>query len=333
MVTITDIAEKAQVSPATVSRVLNGKVAVSEEKRRLVNHWIVTLGYKPNHVAQTLVGKKSFLLGMVITDVSNPFFSEMVRVIQQLAFQRGYAIVLCNTAMQSDAERQQVCSLLRRKVDGVLIVPSDPEAQSMRALKTASVPTVVITQQHADFDSISVDHQQGGAIAASHLLSSGNTELAYFGNPHDEKYIGFRKEALSRGLPAEAIHCMDVKYESFDRSAVDQQIRAFFSSEVGRRVSGIFALNDFIAMAVINAAEDAGFSVPRDVSVVGFDNTYLAMMHRPAVTSVSQPIEEMGTRAIECLYRRIEGESGPPEAIQLHPTVVVRESSTREVKE
>ncbi len=332
MVTITEIAEKAGVSPATVSRVLNGKVSVSEEKRRLVNHWIVKLGYKPNHVAQTLVGKQSFLLGVVVTDVSNPFFADTVRVLQQQAFLRGYSIVLCNTNAHMDVERQHVSSLLRRKVDGVLIVPSDPASPGLRSLRADRIPTVVITQQHPHFDSVSVDHAQGGAMVAAHLVSAGHTELVYFGKHGDSKFQGFQTEALARGLSASNVRCVEVEYSNFERSVADEHAREFFRSPEGKSVTAVFALNDFIAMSVINAAEDAGFRVPEDVSVVGFDNTYLSMMHRPAITSISQPIEEMGIRATDLLYRRMEDGDRPVESILLHPSVILRDSSSREVQ-
>lgn len=330
MVTITEIAKKANVSPATVSRVLNGHTSVSEEKRRLVNRWIVKLGYKPSHVAQTLVGKKSFLLGIVVTDVSNPFFAETVRALQHHAFLRGYSIVLCNTSSQEGIERQHITSLLRRNVDGVLIVPASPNSPGMRALRADGVPTVVITQQNAAYDSVCVDHREGGAMVAAHLVSAGHTEIAYFGQETDDKFEGFRAEAISRGIHSDSVHCVHVDYTSLERAVSDEHAKHFFASELGRKVTGIFALNDFVAMSVVNAAQDAGLSVPDDVSVVGFDNTYLAMMHRPALTSVSQPVDELGSRALDTLYWRMENKKAEYEAVCLHPTVIVRKSSSRE---
>lgn len=331
MITIKDIAERANVSPATVSRVLNGKAWVSEEKRRAVNDWIVRLGYKPNQVAQTLVGRRSFLLGVVVTDVSNPFFADTVRLLQQEAFLSGYAVVLCHTDAGRDSERQQIDSLLRRQVDGVVIVPSATDSPGIAKLRQAGVPTVVITQQHPDFDCVSVDHNAGGAMVASHLVSAGHVKLVYFGNERDAKLKGFRREARSSGVAPEDIACIDVEYDSLESVHVEDAARRFFRSTAGQKTTGIFALNDFVALAVLNTAADLGRSTPDDVSVVGFDNTYLARIHRPSLTSVVQPIQEMAHHAVEILKRRIGGEDGQErESILLHPRVVVRRSSSRE---
>lgn len=332
MITIKDVAKKAKVSPATVSRVLNGQTSVSEEKRRAVNEWIIKLGYKPNQVAQTLIGKKSYLLGVVITNISNPFFADMVRAIQQEAFYHGYSIVLCNTNAVSDIERQQVDSLLRRQIDGLLIVPTSPNSQNMKTLLRTQIPTVVITQQHKDFDSISVDHEMGGRMVASHLISSGHTKIAFFGDKHDSKYLGFRKEAIAKGLKKEHIIHVDIDYANFESSYAYEQAKEFLLSPLGKNIDGIFALNDFVAFSVINAALDVGMSVPTKVGIVGFDNTYLSMYYRPTLTSVIQPVEEMGKRAVELLGQRMEHPDKQKESIVIQPRVIIRESSSTAVK-
>ncbi len=331
MTTIKEIAQRAGVSPATVSRVLNGKAWVSEEKRRVVNEWITQLGYKPNQVAQTLVGTRSFLLGLVITDVSNPFFADVVKLVQQEAFLSGYSILLCHTNAAADIERQQVESLLRRQVDGVVIVPAAVDSPGVRKLQQASVPTVVITQQHPEIDSVSVDHEAGGAMVASHLVSAGHADLAYFGKSTDAKYQGFRREALATGISPERIECVEIEYGSVETVEIEGGVKRFFESSIGRRTTGVFALNDFVALAVLNTASDSGRSTPADLSVVGFDNSYLARIHRPSLTSVAQPIQEMAHRAIELLRRRLaEEEPAGHRTTLLQPRVVVRGSSSQE---
>ena len=331
MTTIKEVARRAGVSPATVSRVLNGKSWVSEEKRRVVNDWVTQLGYKPNQVAQTLVGTRSFLLGLVITDVSNPFFADVVKLVQQEAFLSGYSILLCHTNAAADVERQQVDSLLRRQVDGVVIVPAAVDSPGVRKLQQANVPTVVISQSHPELDSVSVDHEAGGAMVASHLVSAGHTDLAYFGKSTDAKFQGFRREAISTGIAPERIACVEIEYGSVETVEIEGGVKRFFESPQGRRTTGVFALNDFVALAVLNVAADCGRSTPADLSVVGFDNSYLARIHRPSLTSVAQPIQEMAHRAVELLRRRISKEdAGGRRATLLQPRVVVRGSSSQE---
>ncbi len=331
MTTIKEIAHRAGVSPATVSRVLNGKAWVSEEKRRVVNEWVTQLGYKPNQVAQTLVGARSFLLALVITDVSNPFFADVVKLLQQEAFLSGYSILLCHTNAAADIERQQVDSLLRRQVDGVVIVPAAVDSPGVRKLQQANVPTVVITQQHPELDSVSVDHEAGGAMVASHLVSAGHTDLAYFGKSTDAKFQGFQREAQATGISPECIACVEIEYGSVETVEIEGSVKRFFETPQGRRTTGVFALNDFVALAVLNTAADCGRSTPADLSVVGFDNSYLARIHRPSLTSVAQPIQEMAHRAVELLRRRItEDEPGGHCTTLLQPRVVVRGSSSQE---
>lgn len=334
MTTIKDIARHAGVSPATVSRVLNGKAWVSEEKRRAVNEWITRLSYKPNQVAQTLVGTRSFLLGVVVTDVSNPFFADIVKLLQQEAFLSGYSIVLCHTNAAPDIERQQVDSLLCRRVDGVVIVPAAADSPGIRKLRQGNVPTVVVTQRHPEVDSVSVDHETGGAMVAAHLVSAGHTHLAYFGKPSDAKYRGFRREAQATGIAAEDIACVEVEYDSVETVDIEGEVKHFLESPEGRRTTGMFALNDFVALAVLNVASDCGRSTPTDLAVVGFDNTYLARIHRPSLTSVAQPIQEMAHRAVELLRRRIAAEGSEERSTSLlQPRVVVRRSSSCEAAE
>ncbi|HBO36633.1 MAG: LacI family DNA-binding transcriptional regulator [Sphaerochaeta sp.] len=331
MVKLTDIAKKAEVSPSTVSRVLNGNTVVSEEKRRAVQYWVAKLGYKPNNVAQSLAGRRSFLLGLVMTDVSNPFFSEIAKSVLHHAYLQGYSVVLCNTDTNQDIERQQVSSLLQRQIDGVIIVPTSPDAPALKSLLSNHIPSVVITQKHDQFDSVSVDHFLGGEQVASHLISSANTHLAYIGSPLDEKFLGFKHRALQMGIAENCIKCIDFTYTHFNRERIDEQMKEIFQSSVIEGVQGIFALNDLVAIAAVNAAVEIGLRVPEDISIVGFDNTYLSMMHRPSISSVAQPIEEFGSRTIEILTRKIMALGDKTvEMVRLQSRIIVRRSSSRE---
>lgn len=332
MVKLSDVAKKAKVSPATVSRVLNGNTVVSEEKRRAVQYWAAKLGYKPNNVAQSLAGKRSFLIGLVMTDVSNPFFIEIVQSVLRHAYLQGYAVVLCNTDTNQDIERQQVSSLLQRQIDGVVIVPTSSDAPALKSLLANHIPTVVITQKHERFDSVSVDHFLGGGQVASHLVSSVHTPLAYLGRADDEKFLGFKQRALEMGIPDNAIKCIDFAYTHFNGEQIDAQMKEVFQSPAIEGIKGIFALNDLVAIAAVNAAVEQGFRVPEDLAIVGFDNTYFSMMHRPSISSVAQPIEEFGARTIEMLTRKIMSLGDKSiETVRLHPRIIVRKSSSREV--
>ncbi|MFP4363048.1 MAG: LacI family DNA-binding transcriptional regulator [Spirochaetia bacterium] len=331
MVTIKDVAKRAGVSPATVSRVLNGKGWVSEEKRRLVNEWIVKLGYQPNQVAQSLISKRSYMIGVIITDVSNPFFGEIVRSVQMEAFKIGLSIVLYNTDTDAELERRQVDSVLRRQIDGIMIVPCKKESVTMRIISRAKIPTVVITQEHDKFDSISIDHLKAGADVAAHLISNGYSKIVYIGAKTDKKYIGFYNQAIQMGLANEDIDVIEVCYSSQDLSSIYDQVKKQFLDYAKKQV-GVFALNDIVALTVIDVITDIGYHIPEEYCVVGFDNTYLSRVHRPSLSSVAQPISELGHRAVDILSQRIENPTKKIEHITLHSRLVLRQSSSLEVK-
>ena len=188
MATMEEVAKKAGVSQATVSRVINGNPSVSFETRQNVMRWVRKLNYQPNLTAQTLVSKQSYLLGMILPDISNPYFSEVLKIVEQEASLNGYNIIFCNSGDNIQKERHSINILRGRQVDGLLIVPVDSNASHLKTLRHTNIPVVAITRDVDQFDSVSISHRHGGALVANHLLEIGHTSIGFIGSREEEKF-------------------------------------------------------------------------------------------------------------------------------------------------
>lgn len=334
MVTMTEIAKKAGVSQATVSRVINGSTAVDPETKQKVMEWVRKLDYQPNRTAQSLVSKQSFLLGMVIPDMVNPYFAEVLRAVERAADLNGYSIILGDSRGNLQKEKQSVNILRRHQVAGILLIPVNPEQSSQNLPKKSAVPVVSITQKISASDSIRVDHLRGGALVANHFLEHGHANMAFIGANKDEKFQGFVDVLTSRGIPFKDEHVIllgDYWGQALFHD-IHKKVNAYLEKSTQLDVTAIFAANDIIAFVVIRILQEHGYRIPDDVAIAGFDNTFLAYESKPLLTSVVQPIDEMARLAVDTLIQRISGEipaQQPPITVELEPTLVVRESTRK----
>ncbi|HHV55754.1 MAG TPA: LacI family transcriptional regulator [Firmicutes bacterium] len=347
MPTIKDIAKRCGVSVATVSRVLNGHPTVSRDLRERVLQAARDLNYQPNAVARSLVSSRSRLLGVVIPDIVNPFFPDVVRAVEDVAAQHGYSVLLSNTDWNLYREKESLGILRSRQVDGIVLVPSQVEPH-LDWLSRSSIPVTLLTRTSPNFDSVETDHFHGGYLVARHLVDLGHTRMAVIGDTSDPKYKGFRKGLIDGQIPvATNLYSWQLsKNDATQEGAYQltlQKMREFeqfaqIGSPAGReswaerpeRPTAIFAQNDLMAIGVLMALEELGIRVPEEMAVVGFDNTLLAAAVRPGLTSVAQPTYELGRLATELLIERIEsGRQLPPRHIVLEPRLVVRASTTR----
>jgi len=325
-VTMKDVAKKAGVSQATVSRVINNHPSVSPERRRIVMEWILKLDYQPNAIAQSLVKNRSYLIGIIIPDISNPYFSEIIQSVEDTAEHYGYRILLSNTGGNILKEMSSIEIFLRQGVDGILISPIDIKAPHLIKLKKKNLPVVFVSQISPYFDSIAVDHARGGAIVADHFVDLGHTNVAFIGHEKDSKLEGFKRRLLERGLEFNENNLIRIEggfksyYETF------YQLKKLLSKNL--KFTAIFACNDVTAFAVMEILEEYGLRVGKDIALVGFDNTFITLLTKPSLTSVSQPTKEIGRGALEILLKRITGNlKGDPISITLEPKLIVRESS------
>lgn len=324
MITMTEIARLTGVSQPTVSRVLNGNQAVNPQIRERVLACAKEHDFQPNVIAQSLVGSKTHLIGVVLTDISNSFFADLVKYLEQEARGKGYSLILFNSNYDQEQEAESLSVVQRYRVDGLIVVPVDAKAKRFQELiDRLDIPTVVMTRQASGMDCVYVSHQEAGAQVGRHLWEKGYREYVFFGHTADAKYKGFAK-ALSEKDPQfpEHITVIATKIESEVQTALETYFRQ------RRERTGIFAYNDRRAVQMMGHLKRMGIEIPREAGLVGFDNTYICEFLYPRLSSVSQPNEEMATLAMKRLLYKIDHPKEKKiQDCPLQAQLVVRESS------
>lgn len=331
MATMNEIAKKAGVSQATVSRVINGSTSVSPETKALVMEWVRKLDFQPNQAAKALVSNRSRLIGLVLPDVLNPYFSDIIYHVEKIAASNGFNIIFCNSDGQVQREQEIVRELRSRQVEGLLIGFADGNSIVKDDLKNNSLKTVVITQEEVDFDYVAVSHVTGGQIAASHLIERGCDHFLFQGSLKDGKYRGFIEGLHDSGIDESRIDIInmgEVSYQTSQKAYI--QGSQYLEEHSHKGKTGLFAHNDFCALGFMNAARDHNKSIPEEYSIIGFDDTYICQAVRPRLTSITQPKEEIGRIAINLLLNKIDNKDSENPAfdrVLLTPSLVKREST------
>ena len=309
MTTIRDVARQAEVSIASVSRVVNGGAGVGPEVTRRVQLAVAELGFQPSGVARSLKTARTHILACVIPDISNPFFPELVRGVEDAGRARGYATLLCNTDDDPDKEADYLRLLDRRRVDGLILIPSRDEAPPppLLHLMGRGTPVVVADRRLDGFagDVVLVDNQIGARLAARHLLDLGHRRIGIVNRALDtstarERQAGFRHELEAAGCFDEAL----VRFGSYTLESGGAMATELLGA--GAPPSAILAGNDLLAIGALQAAAEMGLRVPQDLAVVGFDGILLSRIVVPRLTTVAQPIYELGRLAAELVLRRSE---------------------------
>lgn len=329
-VTIYDVAREAGVSMATVSRVVNGNPNVKPTTRKKVMSAIERLGYRPNAVARGLASKKTTTVGVIIPDVSSLLYAELARGIEDIATMYKYNIILCDSDHRLEKELQLINTLLEKQVDGLLFMGSEIKEDHLHAFSTASVPTVLAATRDADniLPAVSIDHMQAAYEATQSLLAHGHKRIAMIGSPANDplggllRMEGFKKALQDAGIaPDEAlIESGNYRYDSGLRI-----MNAFL--QLPEPPTAVFAASDEMAIGAIHAVQDNGLSVPGDVEVIGYDNIRLAEMVRPRLTTVVQPIYDIGAVAMRLLTKYMNNETVEEHVVLLPHRIQYRQST------
>jgi len=321
--TISDVARKAGVSKSLVSLVMRGGRHVSAARREAVLRAAEELGYRPNAMARGLVQRRSGFLGVMVSDLHNPFFADVVDGIQGQAARAGYR-VLVNTGNRSmEAEAEAVETLLQLRADGVILAGPLVDNGTIVAASRA-VPVVVVGRaaRSESVDSVTNDDCAGAEIAVEHCASLGHLRIAHIdggrGAGASDRCRGY-ETAMRRLRLARHIQVMTGTYTEAGGHA-----GAMALLDRRPRPTAIFAANDVAAIGALNAIEERGLRVPEDVSLVGYDNTSLAALRHISLTTIHQPRLEMGQLAVSTLLERIELKRTQPRRAVLSPTLVVR---------
>jgi LacI family transcriptional regulator len=332
--TIEDVAARAGVSIATVSRVLTKAKVVRPETRQRVLVAVDALGYRPSGPARALARSRTHTLGLIMTDLAQPFYAELTRTVEAAARARGYTVVLANGAGDIQREASYLDLLAERRVDGILVASWGITARHVDWLIDAPVEVVLVSCRApgVDLPAILSGSRDGARVATEHLIALGHRRLAEVTGPRNsaaavDRHLGVMDALRAAGIlrrDLSVVHC-DGDFESGERMGA--RLLAGRS-----RPTGVVCYNDLVAAGVLRAAHAAGLEVPRDLSVVGFDDVPLARMVEPALTTVAQPIAEMGAWAVERVVTAIEtpdgSSAGPPSAVVEMPCRLVVRSST-----
>lgn len=330
MPSMKDVAKLAQVSPATVSRVLSGHPSVKPETRQKVCQCVKKLGYQPNASARNLAGGRTCLIGIILPDLANPFFAEILHHMEEQADFEGYNLLVCCSHYDLTKEKNILSKLKSHKVDGIIAAPVSPE-KSLPSYQKLTVPVITITKQMEGFSCVSVSHYNAGRRIARYLTDLGYERIGYVGSlsPNSVsaiKFKGFEDYLNTVGLDL----CDKIISRSsahLNTSSLQRIIGKYIQNE-GLHSDALFACDDIVACETIHALLHAGYRVPDDVAVVGFDNSLLARKMNPSISSLAQPLAEIGKRAVDLLVRRINHETEELEILELRTRIITRESSS-----
>jgi LacI family transcriptional regulator len=332
-VTIYDIAEEARVSIATVSRVLNDHPRVSDATRRRVFRVAERLGYEPHASAQSLARQATRLIAAVVPMLTSYFFMEVIRGLQDRLAESGYDLLVHASRSVEDVDRSLERALPRGRADGLLLVSTPLTVERALRLARSHAPVVLVDSAHPDFDSVSVDNRRGGYEATRHLLDLGHRRIGLVmpsaaSVPAAERRAGYADALAEAGLAVDGALVFAAEGEErhgYTRRAGYEAMRRLLA--LPERPTAVFVAADVMALGAQYAAREAGVAIPADLALVGFDDVEPSAY--VGLTTLRQPMYEMGQLAIEKLLRRLREPETPPSHTTFAPRLVVRESTGR----
>lgn len=323
--TIKQVAERAQVSSATVSRILNQDHRGSSINRDRVLQAVAELDYRPNRVARNLRRQQTETIGVVVSDIENPHFTQAVRAIEDAAYTRGYRVVLCNTDETPEKQRAYLEVLAAEQVVGVILVPADPSDSTIAALLDLHIPIVALDRGVDDerADAVTADNVQAGRLATEHLLDRGRRNVGFISGRLEiqtgaERLRGYQEVMQRRGLPV-AIGKGEFRLETAQRAT--RQLLIDHPD-----LDGLVVANNLMAIGALRAVTDAAKNIPDDVAFVGIDDPPWAGLVAPPMTTLRQPTQQMATTAFDLLVDRIAKRRSRSRSVIFHFELMVRES-------
>jgi LacI family transcriptional regulator len=330
MTTIRDVAKLAGVAPITVSRVINNSDYVKQETRERVEAAVEELGYVPNMLGPSLRFKQTMTLAVVITDITNPFWTTVARGIEDVAQANGYSIILCNTDESEVKQEQYLQMLLRRRIDGILLVPATSSPDPIRLIQKQNIPIVVLDRQVPDVevDLVRSDTEKGAYKLTKHLLSLGHRKITMLAGPRDISTATDRTDGFCRAFQEIGLEVSNeqIIWGEFTQEAGYAMAQQALQSAT--QPTALFAANNFVAIGALRALQESQVSVPDQLALVAVDDIPPAFAIKPFLTVAKQPEREMGKQATNLLLERIKGGTERPcRKIVLSTEMIIRTSS------
>lgn len=330
--TIKDIAEKTGFSYATVSRALNNKYGVKPNTRKSILSVARACGYTPNAIARGLVKKQTHTIGLIIPDISNPFFPEVASGVEDGAREKGYSIFLCNTNYESEREAHYLQLLVEKRVDGIILASGINASGPITPISLPAPPVVSLCSRFENVSNsfVMIDNERGGFLATKHLIEQGYQRIGFIGTrgngvPESQRYKGYRQALDKFNIPIDE---RLVFTGNLKRETGYKLIKRIIAE--GDYPRALFVENDLMALGAIQGIKESGLRIPGDIALVGFDDITFASFPEIGLTTVRQPKYEMGKLAAGILLDSIiNKETDEPKRYILEPELIVRASSCK----
>lgn len=317
-----EIAKEAGVGIATVSRYINNTGYVSDEMKEKIEKVIEKSNYTPNELARAIFSKNSKMIGLLVPNISNPYFNELALIIEEYVSSHGYSIFLCNTNDDAEKERSYIHVLQGHRVAGILAVRS----QCQQEYEDFAIPVVSFESRISEnIITVVTDNYEGGKLAFQHLYENGCRKMVHvtgldFSEAVHDRLQGFLDSAKVKHVPVDIIH-----FESdFQRKMLEANIRALENIE---NYDGVFVFNDIAAATVIRYFKQKNINIPGDVQVIGFDNSYIGEFLYPSLTTIEQSVQEVGRTMANTLLKLIREEKIEEKTMIIHPKLIIRETT------
>ena len=326
--TIYDIAKKANVSISTVSRVFNGSPLVCKKTKKKVQKIIEEMNYIPSAIARSLVCQSSKTIGLIVSDVTNPFFTDAIDGIESILSSQGFTAFLCDTRYSLERENRYITQMLEKRVDGIIIFSAYASDANLITKTKNIIPLVSVQSIFKEVDCINTTDEEGAFEAVDYLIKLGHKNIAFLVYDYENSTIsdrmkGYVKAHKSNGAPVKKEYILKSKFGSNAGYYLAKELLEKFPE-----VTAVFAYNDAIALSAYMAINQKGLKIPDDISIVGYDDIELASIVTPKLTTVSQPFYDIGKTAAELLLKRIrENTKSTPQTILLPTKLVIRDSA------
>ncbi|MDR8392420.1 LacI family transcriptional regulator [Aliifodinibius sp. S!AR15-10] len=331
-VTLKEIAEELGLSAMTVSRAINNKSNVDEKTRERVLEKAKSMGYTPNHVAKSLVSKKTYTIGVVIPEISHAFFPEVVRGIEEVTYSTNYHLILTHSAEQFEREKGAINTLRAKRVDGILISSSQTtdDYSFYEEVINSGIPVVFFDRciENLGASCVSVNDKESSKLATEHVISHGYEKIAHLSGPLEvsigrERYEGYREALEEAGLSVRDQWIVQSGYQEKGGYGAMQKLLALPEQE---RPRAVVAVNDPVAFGAIDAIREHGLSIPEDIAIVGFTDEVRSELVSCPLTTIHQPAYEVGKRGAQKLISTIEDDEPVIENIEIATELVIRKS-------
>ncbi len=332
--TIRDVAAAAGVSVASVSRVVNGSNGVSERVRDRVLAAVAELGYRPNRAARSLRTRAAAVIGLIISDITNPFFTSMVRGVEDAAQAAGFSVVLANADEDLAKELQYLEVAAAEQMAGVVLSPASSRHTSIDLLAERGIPIVTVDRRLRDagVDSVTVNNQQAACDATTHLIEQGCRQIGFVAGPSETTTAAGRLAGYQEALSAAGRDFQESLLAYGDYRVDGGRAATATLLELSEGIDGLFVSNNLMTIGALQALHERSLTIPGDVALVGFDDMSWSIGYRPSLSLVQQPTYEIGHQAATLLLKRIRGDRSDPWHVVLEANLEVRDSSRRRAK-